>query len=67
MNFLSDSLDCLLAFRRSGVKVEIIDASIELKPVIQNLYSLYLHDLSKFVDALEIDERGLFITILLEL
>ncbi|ARV57776.1 hypothetical protein BZZ01_03240 [Nostocales cyanobacterium HT-58-2] len=42
------------------MKVEIIDATIEFKPVIKNLYPLYLHDLSEFVSDIDVSDLGLF-------
>lgn len=42
------------------MKVDLIRASTEEKSIVQNLYPLYLHDLSEFIDDIDINEKGLF-------
>ncbi|MBN6886516.1 putative acetyltransferase [Cytobacillus horneckiae] len=42
------------------MKISLKEVAESEKTTLQNLYALYLHDLSKYTDNIDIDENGLF-------
>ena len=43
----------------TATRVEVVDASLELKPVLRRLLELYIHDFSEF-EPYDVDESGHF-------